>query len=396
MCKRTVVSMMMVAALSVMTLAGCGGGREGSSSSSDSSSSTDTATTTTEATTDDSADAGDEGSSDAAATSTEGFDAGATIGISLPWLGTQNWKEAETMFTEQLQEAGYTPLVQAADQKVPQQQQQIESMIENGAKVIVVGPVDGSQLGSVLEQAKDAGVYVLGYDRLIENTTGVDGVVQFGSVETGRLQGQALLDGLKEQKGDGPYNIELFGGGPADPNAPNFFTGAMEILQPEIDAGNLVVVSNQTDFTQCATEDWDNSKAQKRMESLLAGNYSDKEIDGVLSPNDGIARAIITACEDAGQPIPVVSGLDAENESVKWVWEGKQYCTVAKPTQDLVAKTIEIINSLQAGEGMPETDVTANNGKIDVPIYELPPVVVTKDNAKEVFADDPERMELLQ
>jgi putative multiple sugar transport system substrate-binding protein len=269
-------------------------------------------------------------------------------------------------------------------------------MIENGAKVIVVGPIDGTQLGSVLEKARDAGVYVIGYDRLIENTDAVDGVVQFGSVRTGEMQGQALLDGLKANKGEGPYNIELFGGGPADPNAPNFFTGAMSVLQPEIDAGNLVVVSGQTDFTQCATEDWDNSKAQKRMDSLLAGNYSDKEIHGVLSPNDGIGRAIITACEDAGQPIPVVTGLDAENESVEWVWQGKQYCTVAKPTQDLVAKTIEIIDSLQQGNGMPATDVTANNGKIDVSIYELDPVVVTKDNAKDVFKDDPDRLALLK
>ena len=132
------------------------------------------------------------------------------------------------------------------------------------------------------------------------------------------------------------------------------------------------------------------------MDSILAGYYSDKEIDGVLSPNDGIGRAIITACEDAGQPIPVVTGLDAENESVEWVWEGKQYCTVAKPTQDLVAKTIEIIDSLKAGNGMPSTDVTANNGKTDVAIYELDPVVVTQDNAKEVFADDPDRMALLK
>jgi putative multiple sugar transport system substrate-binding protein len=300
------------------------------------------------------------------------------------------------MFTEQLEAEGFKPIVQAADNKVPQQQQQIESMIQNGAKVIVVGPIDGTQLGAVLEEAKDAGVYVIGYDRLIENTTAVDGVVQFGSVRTGELQGQALLDGLKAQKGDGPYNIELFGGGPADPNAPNFFKGAMSVLQPEIDAGNLVVVSGQTDFTQCATEDWDNGKAQKRMDSLLAGNYSDKEIHGVLSPNDGIARAILTSCEDAGQPAPVVTGLDAENESVKLVWEGKQYCTVAKPTQDLVAKSIEIIKSLQAGNGMPATDVTANNGKTDVNIYELDPVVVTKDNAKEVFANDAERMEILK
>ena len=325
-----------------------------------------------------------------------GIEAGATIGVSLPWLGTQNWKEAEEMFKTELEAAGFKPLIQAADNKVPQQQQQIESMIQNGAKVIVVGPIDGTQLGAVLEEAKAAGVYVIGYDRLLENTTGVDGVVQFGSVKTGELQAQALLDGLKAMKGEGPWNIELFGGGPADPNAPNFFKGAMSVLQPLIDDGTLTVVSGQMDFTQCATQDWDNSKAQARMDSLLSGFYADKEIHGVLSPNDGIARAIITSCEQAGQEIPAISGLDAENESVEWVWAGRQYSTVAKPTDALVAQTIEIIKSLQAGNGMPATDVLVNNGKIDVAVYELPPVVVTKDNAKEVFANDPGRMELLK
>ena len=324
-----------------------------------------------------------------------GFEAGATIGVSLPWLGTQNWKEAEEMFKTELEAAGFKPIIQAADNKVPQQQQQIESMIQNGAKVIVVGPIDGTQLGAVLEEAKAAGVYVIGYDRLLENTTGVDGVVQFGSVKTGVLQAEALLAGLKELKGEGPWNIELFGGGPADPNAPNFFKGAMSVLQPLIDDGTLTVVSGQMDFTQCATQDWDNSKAQARMDSLLSGFYSDKEIHGVLSPNDGIARACITACEQAGQAIPAISGLDAENESIEWIWAGRQYSTVAKPTAALDAQPIEIIKSLQAGNGMPATDVLVNNGKIDVMVYELPPVVVTKDNAKEVFANDPGRLALL-
>ena len=325
-----------------------------------------------------------------------GFEEGAVIGVSLPWLGTQNWKEAEEMFKAELEAAGFKPIVQAADQKVATQQQQIESMIQNGAKVIVVGPVDGSQLGAVLEEAKAAGVYVIGYDRLLENTTGVDAVVQFGSVQTGVLQAEALLAGLKELKGEGPYNIELFGGGPADPNAPNFFKGAMSVLQPLIDDGTLNVVSGQMDFAQAATMDWDNSKAQARMDSLLSGFYSDIEIDGVLCPNDGIARACITACEQAGQDIPVVSGLDAENESIEWIWAGRQYSTVAKPTDALVAQTIEIIKSLQAGNGLPEGTVAVNNGVIDVPVYELPPVVVTKENAKEVFANDPGRLELLK
>ena len=392
--RKKITALLGAAALAMTAITGCGGGREGAAGAS---ANTQEAVVeeSTEVAAEDAAAASEEEAPEEEATGA-GFEAGATIGVSLPWLGTQNWKEAETMFKEQLEAAGYTPIIQAADQKVPQQQQQIESMIENGAKVIVVGPIDGTQLGSVLEQAKDAGIYVIGYDRLLENTTGVDGVVQFGSVKTGELQAQALLDGLKEVKGEGPYNIELFGGGPADPNAPNFFKGAMSVLQPLIDDGTLTVVSGQTDFTQCATVDWDNAKAQSRMDSLLSGFYSDKDIHGVLSPNDGIARAIITSCENAGQEIPVVSGLDAENESVEWVWSGRQYSTVAKPTDALVAQTVDIINSLKEGKGMPATDVKVDNGVMDVAVYELPPVVVTKENAKEVFANDPGRMELLK
>jgi putative multiple sugar transport system substrate-binding protein len=366
---------LLLAMVMVLSLTACGGGR--------------TEAPATEAKPAENAEAA------APAVEEAGIKEGDVIGVSLPWLGTQNWKEAEEMFKTELEAAGFKPLIQAADNKVPQQQQQIESMIQNGAKVIVVGPIDGTQLGAVLEEAKAAGVYVIGYDRLLENTTGVDGVVQFGSVKTGELQAQALLDGLKEMKGEGPWNIELFGGGPADPNAPNFFKGAMTVLQPLIDDGTLTVVSGQMDFTQCATQDWDNSKAQARMDSLLSGFYADKEIHGVLSPNDGIARAIITSCEQAGQEIPAISGLDAENETIEWIWAGRQYSTVAKPTDALVAQTIEIIKSLQAGNGMPATDVIVNNGKIDVAVYELPPVVVTKDNAKEVFANDPGRMALL-
>lgn len=364
------------AGLAALTgLSACGGGREGTATS--------TTTSTSEAS----------GSGQAAG---GGFEAGSAIGVSLPWLGTQNWKEAQDMFKADLESAGYKAVIQAADNKVANQQSQIEAMIQQGAKVIVVGPVDGKQLGTVLAKAHDAGVKVIGYDRLIENTTAIDGVVQFGSLRTGELQGQALLDGLKKLKGEGPYNIELFGGGPTDPNAPNFFKGAMKVLQPKIDDKTLVVVSGQTSFTQAGTPDWDNAKAQSRMDTLLSGNYASKKIDGVLSPNDGIARAILTSCKQAGQTVPVVTGLDAENESVSLVWKGDQYCTVYKPTNLLVGKTVELIGAMQKGEALPEPQEKANNGKVDVPVYALDPVVVTKDNAKEAFKDDAARLALLK
>ncbi|MGO1590873.1 MAG: substrate-binding domain-containing protein [Ancrocorticia sp.] len=365
--KRRFTGLAAIAAAAALTLSACGGdgGRGGDDAGSDS---TDDAVTLAE---------------------------GDTIGVSLPWLGTQNWKEADQIFKTDLDEAGYNAIVQAADNKVPNQQSQIEAMIEQGAKVLIVGPIDGTQLGSVLEQAQASGITIIGYDRMIENTEAVDGVVQFGSIKTGEFQAQALLQGLEEEKGDGPYNIELFAGGPADPNAQLFFDGAMSVLQPKIDDGTLVVVSGQTDFTQAATQDWDNGKAQSRMDSILSGNYSNEQIDGVLSPNDGIARAIITSAEQAGQDIPVVSGLDAENESIAWIASGKQYSTVAKPTQEMVDQTMDILDSLAAGDGLPEANDTADNGAKEVPVYALEPTVVTLDNLEEFFADNEDIMAII-
>jgi putative multiple sugar transport system substrate-binding protein len=132
------------------------------------------------------------------------------------------------------------------------------------------------------------------------------------------------------------------------------------------------------------------------MDTLLSGFYRNKEIDGVLSPNDAIARNIITACERAGQKIPAISGLDAENESIKWIWEGKQYSTVDKPTSVLVGKTLEIVKLMAAGKKLPAFDNNVNNGKKSVGIYELTPVIVTKANAKQVYANDPSRMAILK
>ncbi|MEZ5086435.1 MAG: substrate-binding domain-containing protein [Tessaracoccus sp.] len=172
-------------------------------------------------------------------------------------------------------------------------------------------------------------------------------------------------------------------GWPRGSNATLFFQGAMEVLQPKIDDGTLTVVSGQTEFTQVATQDWDNAKAQARMDSILAGNYSgDTQLHGVLSPNDGIARAILTSNEQGGRDLPVVTGLDAENESVKWIADGRQYSTVASPPTARRPHR-QTIQALQSGEGLPEPDVTANNGGTkDVGIYQLDPIVVTQDNIR--------------
>ncbi|HEY0215493.1 MAG TPA: sugar-binding protein [Cellulomonas sp.] len=334
---------------------------------------------------------GDSGSTgDASESAASGFAADATIGVALPQKTSENWVLAESLFNDGLKEAGFTPIVQFANNGVSEQQNQIQAMVEQGAKVIIVGAIDGSQLGTQLEAAKESGAYVIAYDRLVKNTDAVDLYIAFDNFKVGELQGQALLDGLAERKGDGPYNIELIAGSPDDANSAPFFDGAMSVLQPKIDDGTLVVVSGQTSMEQVATQGWKAENAQKRMDTILAGSYADTELDGVLSPNDTLARAALTSVAQAGKPTPVITGQDSEVESVKSIVAGEQYSTIYKDTRELVAQSIATVQALQAGDEPDVNDTESyDNGVKVVPSFLLTPVVVTQANAAEVYANDP-------
>jgi putative multiple sugar transport system substrate-binding protein len=323
----------------------------------------------------------------------KGFAADALIGVALPSKTSENWVLAGDLFTNGLKEAGFKSDVQyaAASGTVADQQAQISSMTTKGAKVIVIGATDAAQLSTQVEAAKAAGAKVIAYDRLIKNTKDVDFYVAYDNFKVGQLQGQALLDGMKAKKPTGPYTIELFAGSPDDNNSGVFFNGAMDVLKKEIDSGNLVVGSGQKDVKQASTDGWKAENAQRRMDSLLTSTYSGgKTLDGVLSPNDTLARAIIQSVKGAGKPIPVVTGQDSEVESVKSIMAGEQYSTINKDTRNLVKQTIQMVKDLQAGKDPEVNDSKSyDNGVKVVPSYLLPPLIVTKANAKEAYANDP-------
>jgi putative multiple sugar transport system substrate-binding protein len=328
------------------------------------------------------------GTSSAAA----GFAKDALVGVALPSKTSENWVLAGKLFTDGLAAAGFKSDVQYAGATtiVADQQGQIASMVTKGAKVIIIGAADGGQLGTQVKAAHDAGAIVIAYDRLILNTKDVDYYVAYDNEKVGELQGQALLDGMKAKFPDKKtFNIELFSGSGDDANAPVFFKGAMKILQPKIDDGTLKVVSGQTDIKQTATDGWKAENAQRRMDSLLTSSYGSTELDGVLSPNDTLARAIITSVKAAGKSIPIVTGQDSEAESVKSIMAGEQYSTINKDTRALVKQAIKMASDLQKGT-KPETNSTDyNNGVKVVPTYLLPPQLVTKANAAESYANDP-------
>jgi putative multiple sugar transport system substrate-binding protein len=333
------------------------------------------------------------------ATAATGFDAGSVIGVALPSKTSENWVLAGDLFTDGLKEAGFDADVQYANASSPvaDQQAQIQAMITKGARVIIIGAADGGQLSTQVEAARDAGAIVIAYDRLILNTEAVDYYVAYDNFNVGELQGQALLDGMAS-RGEGPYTIELFSGSSDDANSAVFFDGAMSILQPEIDAGNVVVGSGQADIQQTATAGWKAENAQSRMDSLITSTYSgDTELDGVLSPNDTLARAIITSIQGAGKTIPIVTGQDSEVESVRSIMDGVQYSTINKDTRNLVAAAVQMVTDLSKGDEIEVNDVESyDNGVKVVPAFLLPPEIVTKENAAESYADDPTLFPLTQ
>jgi putative multiple sugar transport system substrate-binding protein len=341
------------------------------------------------------ADSGSGGGSGSTGGSSTGFAANATIGVALPQKTSENWVLAEGLFNDGLKKAGFTPDVQFANGGVSEQQNQIQAMITKQAKVIVIGAIDGAQLGTQVKAAKDSGAIVIAYDRLIKNTADVDFYIAYDNRKVGQLQGQALLDGMKAKKPNGPYNIELFAGSPDDANAQVFFDGAMDVLKPKIDDGTLKVPSGQTAFNQVVTQGWKDENAQKRMDTLLSANYASATLDGVLSPNDNLARAILRSVKAAGKPAPIVTGQDSEVESVKQIVSSDpyaQYSTINKDTRKLVADTIAMVQALQKGQNPPpgiNDTKQYNNGVKVVPAQLLTPVIVTKANAKEAYANDP-------
>jgi putative multiple sugar transport system substrate-binding protein len=315
-----------------------------------------------------------------------------TIGVAMPTKSSERWIADGNNIKKQLEAAGYKVDLQYAEDDIPTQVSQVENMVTKGEKMLVIAAIDGTALGDVLQKAEDTDIPIIAYDRLIRESDAVDYYTTFDNEKVGTLQAESLLAGL-EAKGKGPYNVELFAGSPDDNNATFFWNGAMKVLQPKIDSGDLKVVSGQTGFKQAAILRWDPATAQKRMEDILTSTYSSETVQGVLSPYDGLSIGIIAALQGngyggGGKDLPVVTGQDAEVQSVKSILAGEQFSTVFKDTRDLAEVTVDMIKALAAGDEPEVNDTeTYDNGVKVVPSYLLKPVLVTKDNVQAELVD---------
>ncbi|SEJ82474.1 putative multiple sugar transport system substrate-binding protein [Propionispira arboris] len=324
--------------------------------------------------------------------SSGGSDKQIKVGVSMPTKSLQRWNQDGSNMEAKLKEKGYDVDLQFAENKVEMQVSQIENMITKGAKVIIVGAIDGGALSSVLDEAKSAGVQVIAYDRLIMNTDAVSYYATFDNYGVGKIQGEYIETKLGLKEGKGPYNFEIATGPLDDNNVVFFFKGAMDILQPYIDQGKLVVKSGQKTREQCATPNWDEAKAQERMDNIITSHYTSDKIDAVLCSNDsvslGVQSALKSAGYGAGKAMPVITGQDANISNVKAILAGEQSMSVFKDTRALADQVVKMVEAIVNGKEPEVNDTkTYNNGKKVVPSYLLQPQFVDMSNYKKLLIE---------
>ena len=315
---------------------------------------------------------------------------GDLVGVAMPTKDLQRWNQDGENMKAMLEKAGYQVDLQYGANDIATQVSQIENMIANGCKALVIASIDGDSLGTVLAQAKEKGIPVIAYDRLIMNSDAVTYYATFDNWLVGTKQGEFIEAQLGLKDGKGPFNIEFITGDPGDNNINFFFDGAMSILQQYLDNGQLVCPSGQTEKAVVATANWATDAAQARFENILSSNYADKNLDAVLASNDSTALGVENALQSSysGDVYPVITGQDCDIAIMKNLIEGKQAMSVFKDTRTLASKVVEMVDAIMKGEEPPINDTnTYDNGTGIIPSFLCEPVACTVDNYKELLID---------
>lgn len=315
---------------------------------------------------------------------------GKKVGVAMPTQSSERWIKDGANMKEQLEALGYEVDLQYAEDDVQAQVSQIENMIASGVNCLVIASIDSSALVNVEKQAKDAGIPVIAYDRLLMDTDAVSYYATFDNKGVGTAIGKYIVDNAGLDPAN-PQTIELFMGSPDDNNAHMLYAGLMEQIQPYLDNGALVCKSGQLDFDSNNTLRWDQQTAMKRCEDLLTRYYADEELDICATAYDGLAYGCMAALEGAGYTEanwPLITGQDAELMATKHIISGKQTMSIAKDTRILAEKCVTMVQAVLEGKE-PEINDTEqyNNNVIVVPSYLCEPQPVDKNNYKEILVD---------
>ena len=377
---RKVLSVLLATAMTASLLVGCGGAAAPA------------ADAAAPAATEEAAPAADEApAAEAEAEAPAAEATGTKVGVAMPTKDLQRWNQDGSNMEEQLKAAGYEVDLQFANNDVKEQVNQIENMINNGCNVLVIASIEGDSLGTVLATAKEKNIPVIAYDRLIMNTDAVSYYATFDNYMVGTKQGEYIEKelGLKDGK-EGPFNLEVTTGDPGDNNARYFYQGAIDVLQPYIDKGVLVVKSGQLDFDTVATANWSSENAQSRAENIVSSNYADgSNIDAWLCSNDSTAQGVVAALDaNYNGEWPIITGQDCDIVSVQNMIAGKQSMSIFKDTRTLAAQVVKMVGQILKGETVDVNDTTTyDNGTGVIPSYLCEPVFADINNYKELLID---------
>lgn len=393
--KRKLLGVLLSAAMVASLLVGCG-----SDGGSTTTTATNNTTASTDAGTDNSAAANTETNNDGDAAADTATTGSGKIGISMPTQSLERWNRDGAYLNDQFKAAGYETILTFSDNKAEQQVNDIQNMLADGVDLLIVAAIDGGALNTAMNEAAEANVPIISYDRLILNDA-VSYYVSFDNYTVGQLQGQFVVDTLDlDNAGDKVYNMEFTAGDPADNNAPYFYNGAMDTLKPYIDKGTLNVVSGQTDFNTVGTDQWSTDTALERAQNVLSSYYADgTQLDVWVCSNDstalGVAQAITS--DYAGSNSVLITGQDGDEANLKNIVDGIQTMTVYKNVSNEAVVTLTLAQAVLAGETIDEslinsfgiecaydTESYETSAGNKCPSFLLVPNVITKDNLQDL------------
>ena len=307
----------------------------------------------------------------------------ASVQLLFPNTNSGIWKYVGESCARLMREANYdVELHHCKD--ATDQIEQLKEAIEKNPAAIVIGAQDAGVLAEPLSLAKEKGIPVIAYDRLIMHTDAISYYASFENNSVGEFQARYVEEKLNLKSGAGPFTIEFIAGSPDDMNAPLFFNGAYDYLKPYIDKGQLVVPSGQTAFNSVATDGWKPENAQRRMTEILQQYYADgKSLNVVIAANDDLAEALINAEQSVGyKGTPtILTGQDAGANGVANIKAGKQTMTIYKDPEILCAKIVRMVKAVVEGSRPAINDVTnIKNDVMTIPSYLCIPIIVDKEN----------------
>ncbi|MBP5305381.1 MAG: sugar-binding protein [Lachnospiraceae bacterium] len=322
------------------------------------------------------------------------------IGISMPSQSLERWNRDGQFLKENFEKAGFEVLLSYGNDLIDEQIDGIEYMLEEGADLLIITPIDASSLENVIKKAASSNVPIISYDRLILRSPYIDYYVSFDNYLVGKLQGEFILDALGLPYTDKTYNIEMVSGDPADNNAKFFYEGAYDVLSPFIESGQLKVPSGQYDFFRTSTSSWSKELAKERFENILNSYYaSGKTLDAVCCANDSTALGTAEAIEMdyTGGNTVILTGQDADEANLDNIKNDKQTMTVFKHLSNESIVTLDLALAMLKGDNPGEDliershwpfeckfDTTSyDNEKETISAYLLTPTVITKDNLYE-------------